>query len=354
MATAPATLDYQTYLRFYGLHPTAASALAWLKSGHAPAGTPIPAALQPHMGGSTVVTGTSGTYNVPLAPGQAPTGFTPLSFTTAPGTPAGTLPQYQSPYTPQFQSILREVANLGATYNPQRQAVATQTAANLAGSGLVDFGNTPGAPTVKHDASGNPYIAYDYTQQAGSVANAFNPTGVPDINYGLVQGADGRSYLQAYSGTSHNFASRGVASGSQVDVAQRDARLPLDLQRQQAYTGMQSQQANITGQEQARVGQLQNSWAQLVPQAIKDANDTVAGWSVTPSVPATTSTTGLSPSGPSPLTQMTGGQRTVTGAAGKATVKKIGAAVPKVGQSVFAAAKTMKPTSGVTTTKLGG
>lgn len=322
-------MTYQQWLAANRLQPTAANALAWFKSGQAPIGTPVPATLQPYLGGAATLQADTPGVDWPLSvrgaspyelqhgyvtPGSNPEMFTPAVAAT----PPGKLPVPQNPYLPQLGEIMRQITNLGATYNPQRRAVAETTAANLAGSGLVDFGLTPGAPKVVQGPNG-PQVTYDYTTQTGSQPSAFG--GPADITYGVVQGADGRAYLQAYSGVAHAGASRGVFSGSQVDTQQQQARQPLDLQRQQAYQGMQSQQAGITGQEQSQIGSLQQSWADYMSKAAGEAANTVAGWSATPSTPAVAPTyTGPTQpqSGPSPLTQMTGGQRTVTGAAGPA------------------------------------
>jgi hypothetical protein len=328
MATAPVPLTYQQYLSFYKLAPTAANALAYFKSGHAPMGTVIPQALRSQLGGATTVLSPTGTYNVPLAAGQQPTGFTPLSFTTAPGTPAGTLPPPVNNYLPQMVDIIRQAGLLPTTYNAQRQAAAQQTAAGLAGSGLVDFGIQ--APHLV-----NGQIQYDYSTPVAQTPDAFSAT--PDIKYGIVQGADGA-------------ASRGVFSGSQIDQQQALARQGLDVQRQAAYTNLQNQQNTLLGNQQNALAGLQRSWADYSSKAASDAINTVAGWQATPSVPPTISTTGLSPqqpTNPSPLTQMTGGQRTVTGAAG--TISK---AIPKVSTGITSAAT--KLVGGLTTRKLGG
>jgi len=344
MATAPAPMTYQQFLSFYKLAPTAANALAYFKSGHAPMGTVIPQALRSQLGGATTALAPTGTYNVPLAAGQQPTGFTPLSFTTAPGTPAGTLPVPQNAYLPQMTQILQQAGLLPTTYNAQRQAAAEQTAASLAGSGLVDFALQPTQLV-------NGQLQSTYATPVASTADAFSAT--PDIKYGVVQGADGRAYLQAFTGVAHGAASRGVFSGSQIDQQQALARQGLDVQRQAAYTNLQNQQNSLLSQQQNALAGLQRSWSDYASNAARDAVNTVAGWQATPSVPPTVSTTGLSPqpapTNPSPLTQMTGGQRTVTGAAGTSTVKKITSAVPKIGQSVWSTAK-----GGLTTTRLGG
>lgn len=320
-------LTYDQYLAANRLPRTAASALAWFKSGQAPIGAPIPASLQSYLGGDTTLSASTPGVDWPLsvrgaspyelAHGYVTQGTNPEMF-TAPvaATPPGKLPTPQNPYLPQLTEILRQVTNLGATYNPQRQAAAASAAANLAGSGLVDFGITPSAPRVVQGPNG-PQVTYDYTTETGRQANAFG--GPADITYGVVRGADGRAYLQAYSGVAHAGASRGVFSGSQVEQQQQQARQPLDLQRQQAYTAMQNAQADVTGREQAALANYGQNWADYVSKGAGEIAQTVAGWSPTPSTPAVSPTyTGPTQpqSGPSPLTQMTGGQRTITGAAG--------------------------------------
>lgn len=354
-------MDYRTYLATYRLPPTAASALAWLKSGQAPIGTPIPVALQPQLGGATTLQadtpgvdwplGVRGASDYELRQGLVTPGTNPEMFTppVAASVPTA-MPMPQNPFLPQLGLILQQVANLGATYNPQRQAAAAATAASLAGSGLVDFpAQGTGVPKVVQTPNG-PQVEYDYTTVAKSTPSAFG--GAPDITYGIVQGSDGRAYLQAYSGVAHAGASRGVFSGSQVEGQQVDARRALDLQRQQAYANLQQQQAGITGQEQERLASLQGSWADYLSKGASEVAQTVAGWSVPPSTPAQPATyVGPQPqSGPSPLTQLTGGQNTVTGAPGGTVKPQTATTVASgIGSVSRTLSRVAKRTSGVLT-----
>jgi hypothetical protein len=310
-------MTYTQWLAANKLKPTAANAVKWLKSGQAPAGTPIPASLQSQFGGATQVTGpatsTPSSFDVPLAPGGQPRSFDPYAGSPESIMPAPTITPPQNPYLPQLTSILQQMANLGAVYNPQRQAVAANTAAQLAGSGLVDYG-TNGVPRVVQGPNG-PQIVYDYTQQAGQTANPFNPA-LPNVEYRTVQGADGRAYLQAFANVAHANASRGVFSGSQVDQQQQLARQGLDTQRTQAMNQMQQGQAEVTGREQSAVAGLQGNWNDFMSQGAKDATSYIADQQVTPRIG-----TPLPMSGSSPLTQLTGGQNTVTGGTGGSGVK---------------------------------
>lgn len=299
-------MTYPQFLALHKLPHSASSALAWLKSGQAPMGTPVPAALQPAMHGATTVLAPTGTYTLPLQPGQVARPFDPLAGAppSPPAPPAPTLPEPQNPYAPQLAMLLQQFQNLPTTYDAQRKAVASQAAASLQGSGLVDFAPAMGTPRVDM-STGTPQLAYDYTQESAAAP------GGAGHNYGIVQGADGRAYLQAYADVAHSGASRGVFSGSQVDAQQGQARQALDTQRAGAYQTFQGQHQAVNDKQLAATGDIAKQWADYQSAATTEVPKTVAGWSVTPSAP----------SGPSPLTQMTGGQNTVTGGTGGTGVK---------------------------------
>jgi hypothetical protein len=355
-------VTYAEYLAANRLKRSAASALAWLKSGQAPVGTAIPAALQPQLGGATVLDQSTPGVDWRLTPGQLaergapmaslPAGTfnpppampTPAATTINPAPKPGdpyTFSPPQNPYLPQMGLTMQQLLTMPAAFNAQRQQAAAGIAAQLGGQGLVAF--QPGQT--------------DYTTKA-----ATDPSG--NITYGIVQGGDGKAYLQAFAGIGHGFASRGVASGSMVDAAQEEQRAQLNTQKAQLYNQLAPQQQAITGQEMTQAGDLFKQYADYQSQGAQAANDTVAGWSVPqtfsaqqtaarggPTIAGSAFTWPTQPTAPSPLTQMTGGQRTITGAAGK-TVKAVSGATTRAassgigaGKSLWSAAKTARTKS---------
>jgi hypothetical protein len=366
VATIPAQMTYPQFLSFYNLQHGAASALAWLKSGHAPVGTPIPVGLRPQFAGQgSLRLGTPGVdwSSVQRPPTAEQVAANPIQYhaTLTPGvegTPPGTLPQVQNPYAVQIALQLGQLANLPTLTDMQRQAVANQTAASLQERGLVDW-SPAAARTYLDTSTAAPQVGYDFTTPQTTTLPGTNiPAGHV---YGLVQGADGRAYLQAYTGVAHGSASRGVFSGSQVEAQQGQARQALDFQRANAYESSRQQQAALTGQQLGQVGSISKSIADYMSKGAADVANTIAGWQATPSVPGTPPSwtapaQPTQPTNPSPLTQMTGGQRTVTGSLSKVArpiktlTGQVSAAVPGLGKNVWQQATS----GGLTTRKLGG
>jgi hypothetical protein len=358
-------MTYPQFLALYKMKPTAAAAVAWLKSGQAPVGTPIPATLRPQFGGAgslspstpgvdwpIEVTGYSPERLArdPLAMGQARAAMPAPPAMPTPPPVAGNMnpnpgdpylfPTPQNPFLPQMGALAQQFLTLPQTYNPQRQGVAAGAASQLGQLGLVDF--KPGQA--------------DYTTEL-----AKSPEG--NVTYGVVTGPDGRAYLQAYSSTAHNSATRGVYSGSQVDVQQEEAKRGLDIAKQNILTGVVTGQGTINANQLGTMGELSRSWADYVGRGAGEVAKTVAGWKVPETfsqsqdaartLPALPTNVGQVPGvtsraapQPSPLTQMTGGQRQITGGLGSVTggvnraTRRAGTGITKPAKSIWDQAKT--------------
>jgi hypothetical protein len=264
-------VDYTSWLKATGKRPTAAAALEWLQT-IAPPGTKIPESFQGSFGGATATPAPAAAAPAPAAP-------------AAPVAAPAPLPTPVNPYLPQMGQVVQQMGTLPAHFNPQRQGLAAQFAASMGNYydqplGLSDY-TTPTAT----DASGN-------------------------TQYGIVQGPQGYAYREAGGDIAHNFASRGVASGSQIDQAKAQAERALNMQAAKAWADYTAGQQGINANQMGAYGTLQGTWADLIGKGNAPVNEQIAGMGAPPQ------TTGVQigsqgtvpvPSPENPLRTLTGG-----------------------------------------------
>ena len=82
-------------------------------------------------------------------------------------------------------------------------------------------------------------LTQGYFDTLDKVENAQTTNSGGNVSYKFSYGPDGRLYRQAYMTNTNNLAARGMASGSVLEAAQRQARDSIDSQRSTALTGYQ-------------------------------------------------------------------------------------------------------------------
>jgi hypothetical protein len=155
-----------------------------------------------------------------------------------------------------IQAIQGRIDKLPELYNTKRSDLYTDTRKGLLEQGYFDTLATTEAA--------------DKTTEGGNVS------------YKFTYGPDGKLYRQAYMTTQNNLAARGMASGSVLEAAQRDARSQIDTARSSALDGYTRAVNQATGDQKTELAGLGDK----LTDTRREYGDWQAGQNVTP--PTTT------------------------------------------------------------------